>query len=234
VERFPDANTAQVSHDVQAALDAMKPGLKGITLDTSVYQPVRYLDSALHRVGLAALIGLVLLALVIGVLRRSWRAAVIAVIAVGTSMAAALWVLALRGDTFTTMTLIGLAAAAALVIDDAVGDQAELRARLDRRRDDDRSAAVALLVEGVRTRRAPLAYATLITLLGLGPLFLLSGPAGALVRPAVTTFVLALVASLVVAMLVTPIVSQLLGGRVRTDRPPAREGHGLRRLTDRT
>jgi Cu/Ag efflux pump CusA len=234
VERFPDANTAQVSHDVQAALDAMKPGLKGITLDTSVYQPVRYLDAALHRIGFAALIGLVLLALVIGVLRRSWRAALIAVIAVGTSLAAALWVLALRGDTFTSMTLIGLACAAALVIDDAVGDQAELHARLARRKDDDRSAAVALLVEGVRTRRAPLTYATLITLLALAPLFLLTGPAGALVRPAVTTFVLALVASFVVAMLVTPILAQLLGGWARADRPPVPEGRGLRRLTDRT
>src|SRR5690242_19395013 len=72
VERFPDANPAQVSHDVQDALNAMKPGLQGITVDSSVYQPVRYLDTALHRVGLAALIGLVLLVLVIGVLRRSW------------------------------------------------------------------------------------------------------------------------------------------------------------------
>lgn len=234
VERFPDANTAQVSHDVGAALDSMRPGLKGITLDTSVYQPVRYLDSALHRIGAAALIGLALLGLVIGLLRRSWRAAVIAVIAIATSMAAALWVLYLRGDTFTSMTLIGLAAAATLIIDDAVGDQAELRARLDHRSDGARSGAVGLLIEATRTRRAPLTYATLITLLALVPLFLLTGPAGELVRPAVTTFVLALAASFVVAMLVTPVFALLLAGRARPERPAGRAGRALDRLTSRT
>src|SRR3954452_819558 len=91
VERFPDANTAQVTADVEAALDAMKPGLKGITMDPTVYQPVRYLDSALHRVGLALLIGGILLALVIGVLGRSWRVALVAVTSVATSATAALW-----------------------------------------------------------------------------------------------------------------------------------------------
>src|SRR3954467_2071474 len=53
VERFPDANTAQVTADVEDALEAMKPGLTGITIDSSVYRPVRYLDSALHRLGVA-------------------------------------------------------------------------------------------------------------------------------------------------------------------------------------
>jgi Cu/Ag efflux pump CusA len=230
VERFPDANTAQVSRDVQAALDAMKPGLKGITLDTSVYQPVRYLDAALQRVAIAALIGLALLALIIGVLSRSWRVALIAVVSVATAVTAGLLVLSLRGDTFTSMTLIGLAAAAALVLDDAVGDVAELRAGLRRRRDEDQPAAVALLVEAVRTRRVPLTYATLITLLALAPLFLLSGPAGALVRPAVTTFVLALAASFVVAMVVTPVLSLLLGGRATGEGRPWRR---LERITDR-
>src|SRR4051812_33807039 len=134
VERFPNANTAQVTKDVQKALEAMEPGLKGITVDPSVYQPVRYLDSALHRIGLAALIGGILLALMIGVLGRSWRVAVVAVVSVATSAMAALWVLYLRGDAMTSMTLIGLAAAMALIVDDAVGDVAELRSRLRQRR----------------------------------------------------------------------------------------------------
>ena len=220
VERFPDANTAQVSHDVQEALAAMQPGLKGITVDTSVYQPVRYLDAALHRVGLAALIGGILLALVIGVLGRSWRVAVVAVAAVATSATAALWVLYLRGDTFTSMTLIGLAAAMALVVDDAVGDVAALRSRLRQRTEDGQPAAVALVAEVVSARRGPLTYATLITLLAVGPLLLLTGPAGALVRPAVSTFVLALLASLVVALIVTPVLALLLLG----ERGPARGG----------
>jgi Cu/Ag efflux pump CusA len=239
VERFPEANAAEVSRDVQSALDAMEPGLKGITVDSSVYQPIRYLDSALHRIGLAALLGGVLLLLVMGVLGRSWRVAVGTVVSVATSLAAALWVLELAGQTLTSMTLIGLAAAMALVLDDAVGDIAQLRARLRERRDGGQSVAVALLTETVTARRGPLAYATVITLVALGPLFLLTGPTGALVRPAVLTFVLAVLASLLVALLVTPMLALLLFGGGTKARPrfagtPAWMVRGLDGLTSRS
>src|SRR4051812_39518740 len=214
VERFPDANAAQVTQDVEAALESMRPGLQGITLDTSVYRPAAYLDSALHRLGVAVLIGVVLLALVIGVLGRSWRVAVVALAAVATSLMTALWVLYLRGETLTSMTVLGLAAVLALVIDDAVGDVGELRSRLRARRDEGQAAVPALLTEAVRSRRGPLAVASLISVLALVPVLLLTGPAGALARPAVLTFVLTLVASLLVALVVTPMLAlALLPGR---------------------
>jgi multidrug efflux pump subunit AcrB len=107
VERFPDANTAQVTRDVESALTAMKAGLPGVTVDSSVYRPVHYLDSALHHVGIAVLIGLLLLALAVGVLGRSWRTAVITVAAVITSFTATLWVIQLRGGTLTSTTRPG-------------------------------------------------------------------------------------------------------------------------------
>jgi Cu/Ag efflux pump CusA len=239
VERFPEANAAQVSRDVQSALDAMKPGLKGITVDSSVYQPIRYLDSALHRIGLAALLGGILLLLVVGVLGRSWRVALATVLSVATSLTAALWVLYLTGQTLTSMTLIGLAAALALVLDDAVGDVTQARSRLRDRREGGQSVVVGLLTETVSARRGPLAYATLITLIALGPLFLLTGPTGALVRPAVVTFALAVLASLVVALLVTPMLALLLfsGGnaaRRRFDGTAERMSGVLNRLTARS
>jgi Cu/Ag efflux pump CusA len=220
VERFPDANTAQVTRDVEAALASMQPGLKGITLDTSVYRPVAYLDSALHRLGLAVLLGVVLLALVIGVLGRSWRVAVVALASVTTSVMAALWVLYLRGETLTSMTVLGLAAVLALVIDDAVGDVGELRSRLRVRRDAGQMQIPALLTEAVQARRGPLAVASLIAVLALAPVFLLTGPAGALARPAVLTLVLTLVASLLVAFVVTPVLALALlrGGSAGTSR----------------
>ena len=237
VERFPDASTAQVTRDVEAALAALKAGLPGVTVDTSVYRPARYLDSALHRVGIAALIGVLLLALVVGVLTRSWRTALIAVVAPVASVVAALWVLHLRGGTFTSMTLLGLAAVTVLVVDDAVGDIAALRP-LFRQPRDAGGPAVPFVAAVVQARRGPLACATLVTLLALGPLFLLSGPAGAMVRPAVLTFALVLVASLVVALVVTPVLTLLLFGGaragVRTGTGPAWAHRGLDRLAVRS
>jgi len=153
VERFPGADTARVAHDVEEALAAMRPGLADITVDTSVYQPVRYLDSAVRRLGIATLAGLLLLALAVGLLTRSWRVAVVATVAVITSLTVALWLVSLRDGTLTAMTVIGLATAVALVVDDAVGDAVDLGRRLRERRDDGQPAAVAVLAEGVAARR---------------------------------------------------------------------------------
>jgi Cu/Ag efflux pump CusA len=224
VERFPGANTAQVTHDVDEALASMRPGLKGITVDTSVYRPLSYLESALHRIGIAALIGFVLLGLVIGLLTRSWRVPAIALASTATSVTAALWVLYLSGQTLTTMTLLGLAAVMALIIDDALGDTLDLRSRLRARKDAGQSAVTAVLTEAVSSRRAPLTVATAVTLLALLPLVLLTGPAGALVRPSILAFALALLAALLMAVVVTPMLAVMLLAGPRAARRHAGSG----------
>ncbi|MFP5372057.1 MAG: efflux RND transporter permease subunit, partial [Actinomycetes bacterium] len=212
VERFPDANTAQVSRDVEAALEAMAPGLTGITLDPTVYRPAAYLDSALDRLGLAVLIGLALMVAVIAVVALSWRVAAVTFVSVGVSLVGALWVLHLRDATLTTMTVIGLATVLALVVDDAVGDVADMRARFDRRRAEGDSLVKALASGALRERRNTLFYATVVVLVAAAPLLLLGGTAGAFARPALLTFVLAVLTSLVAALVVTPTLAVLLLG----------------------
>jgi Cu/Ag efflux pump CusA len=234
VERFPEANTAQVSRDVEAALDAMAPGLTGITMDPTVYRPAAYLDSALERLALAVLIGLALMVAVIAVVALSWRVAVIAFVSVAVSLVAALWVLHLRGATLTTMTVIGLATVMALVIDDAVGDVTELRARFAERRADGASALGALAAEVLGARRRTLIYATVVILVALTPLLLLGGTAGAFARPALLTFALAALTSLVAALVVTPTLAVLLlGGRGARPGRGAPFAHGVNRGVDR-
>ena len=66
IEKFPSANTLQVTRDIEAAMSAMAPGLKGITVDTTGYRPATFLESALHNTGWVALAGLILLLLVLG------------------------------------------------------------------------------------------------------------------------------------------------------------------------
>ena len=214
VERFPDANTAQVSKDVEEALEAMAPGLTGITVDTTVYQPAQYLDTALERLGLAVLIGLALMVAAIAVVALSWRVALITLGSVAVSLVGALWVLHLRGSTLTTMTVIGLATVMALVIDDAVGDVSDMRARFDERLAAGDSAVVALASGALRARRSALVYATVIVLVALAPVLLLDGTAGAFAGPAILTFALAALTSLVAGLVVTPVLAVLLlGGR---------------------
>jgi Cu/Ag efflux pump CusA len=231
VERFPDADVTQVTQDVEAALKAMSPGLSGITVDTDLYRPADYLDSATNRLGIAALVGLGLMLIVIGLLTWSWRTVIIAFGSIATSLVAALYVLRL-GDygAFTTMTLLGLAAVTALVVDDVIGDVAAIHSRARQRRADGQSAVAALVGAAVVGRRNPLAFATVITLLAVAPLLFLQGTAGAFARPAVLIFVLAILASFLVALVVTPVLAVLLFRP--TDRG-APFGHWVRRAYDR-
>ncbi|HEY0508306.1 MAG TPA: efflux RND transporter permease subunit [Blastococcus sp.] len=234
VERFPGADTAQVTRDVEAALAAMAPGLTGITVDPTVFRPASYLDSALGRLGLAVLIGLILMVAVIAAVTLSWRVTLVTFGAVAVSLVAALWVLHLRGSTLTTMTVLGLATVLALVVEDAVGDVAAMRARFEERRDAGRSSVAALAAETLATRRGGLTYATVAVLVALAPLLLLAGRVAAFARPALLTFVLAVLASLAAALVVTPtLAALLLGGTSRDASRVGRFPGWVRRGVDR-
>jgi len=211
IEKFPDANTIEVARDVEAAMASLTPGLSGITVDTSVYRPATFIESALSNLGLAALIALLLLLAVLLAVFASWRAAVISLVAVPVSLTAAAFVLYLRGTTFTTMTLIGLAIALCVVIDDAIVDVDAVRRRLRERREDgdDRSVASAIVDTCLKTR-GTLLFATLIILLAAVPVVLLSNLTNAFTRPLVLTYALAILASMVVALTVTPTLAILL------------------------
>jgi Cu/Ag efflux pump CusA len=219
IERFPDADVAAVTADVESALQAMSAGLTGIEVDTDVYRPATYLESASNRLGIAALIGAALMLLVVGLLTWSWRIALTTFVSVATSMVVALYVLRIGETPLTTITVLGLAAAAALVVDDVVGDMAAVNTRFRERRETGQPALVAMISAAVVSRRGPLGYATVITFIALAPLLFLTGPAGAFARPALLAFVLAALASFVTALVVTPVLAVML----------ARQGEGEHR-----
>ncbi len=212
VERFPGANTAQVTGDIEAALDAMAPGLSGITLDPQVFRPATYLSTALSHLGVVGLVAVAMLIAAAAVMLLSWRVALIVAFAVPLSLVSAAYVLHLRGETLTTMTLVGVAAALAVVVDDTVGDVDEIRRQLGASGSKSRPAVVSVVTEVVVSRRGPLLVAAAVVIIGLTPLLLAPGIASAFVRPMVLSYVLALGTSLIVALLVTPTLAVLLLG----------------------
>ena len=89
VEKFPGASTLQVTKDLEAALNDMQPGLSGIQMDTSVFRPASFLQDAVDGLGLALLVSLLIAVLLFWALFRSWRVAVIALVAISTTVMAA-------------------------------------------------------------------------------------------------------------------------------------------------
>src|SRR5882757_9479929 len=106
IEKFPGANTREVTRGIDAALADMAPGMTGITIHPDIFRPGSYVDTGLRNVAVIALIALVLLIAGMLLLQASWRAAAVALIVVPVSLTVAAYVLYLLGTTFTTITLL--------------------------------------------------------------------------------------------------------------------------------
>jgi Cu/Ag efflux pump CusA len=223
VEKFPGANTLEVTNDVEAALDAMRPGLGDMRIDSSLYRPAAYIESSFAHLGWALLVGGLLLLLVIGALFWDWRRSLIvaAVILVSLSVAAA--VLYLRGTTINLMVVAGLMLGLTAVIHEAIGDVDNLarRTRQDRERDPTGPAWTPVVEATVATRRAVL-YAVLVVAAATVPLLFLRGEADAFLPPIVLSYLLAVAASMLVALILTPVLGLLLlaNAPLRPSGPP--------------
>jgi Cu/Ag efflux pump CusA len=219
VEKFPNANTLEVTRGVEKALDKLRPGLAGIHIDTSVARPATFIDESIDNLTLAAVIGAILLLAALGALLFEWRAALIAAVAIPIALMAGVLVLDLRGDSINLMVIAGFAIAIAVLVDDALTSTGAIVDRLRRDRADTREPALAsAIVEAASAARRGVVYATLIALLPLLPFLFAEGVAHAVVEPLVLSYVLAVLASALVALTVTPALAYLLYSRGRPGR----------------
>jgi Cu/Ag efflux pump CusA len=210
IEKFPGADTLQVTRDIERAMADMAPGLKGIAVDTREYRPATFVETALTNIGWVALIGLALLALALAVF-ASWRTALIGIVVVPVALVLAAYVLYLRGTTFTTITLLGLAAAVCVVIDDVVTDIDAVRRRIAQPGVADGEGQVSPAIwAAFAAVRGPLVFAVLAILLATLPFLFLGTLVSAFSRPLVLTFALAVLASMLVAFTLTPTLAALL------------------------
>ena len=207
VEKFPEANAVAVTRGLEKALDNLKPGLSGIQVDSSFFQPARYIEQANDNVRTALLVGLILLVLALGALFFDLRSAFVSLVAVLLSMAAAIAVLYARGETLNAMVLAGLLLALVVVIDDAVVGADAIR----------RESSSGGVMAKVVSVRGPLMYGTLILLLALMPVLVLNGEAGAFLPPLALSYACAVVASMLVALTVAPALSMLVLSRTPRD-----------------
>ena len=177
---------------------------------------------SLENLSRALLVGCVLVILVLIVFLSDWRTALISLTAIPLSLLAAGLLLHYRGGTLNTMVLAGLVIALGEVVDDAIIDVENIvrRLRLNRAAADPQSAFEVVLDASLEVRSA-VVYASLIVVLVFLPVFLLDGLAGAFFRPLALAYVLAILASLVVALTVTPALSLLLLPEPRTPRDAA-------------
>jgi CzcA family heavy metal efflux pump len=214
VERFPWANTLDVTRRVDAALDGLRPGLSGLEIDSSIFRPATFIKMAIGNLRRALLLGSVLVALVLGAFLFEWRTAFISLVAIPLSLVAAALVLYLHGATVNVMVLTGLVIAVCVVVDDAIIDIENIRRRLRQPPEEGSGKSTATIVlEASLEMRRSMVYATLIILLALLPVFFMKGLSGTFFQPLAFSYALAVLGSMLVAVTVTPALGLILLSR---------------------
>jgi CzcA family heavy metal efflux pump len=211
VEKFPWANTLDVTRGVEEALAELQPGLPGIAVDHTIFRPASFIEQALHNLSNALILGSILVFLILIVFLFEWRTALISLIAIPLSLMAAAMVLYLRDATINTMILAGFVISVGVVVDDAIIDVENITRRLRQARleGSTRSTASIVLDSSLEVRSA-IVYATLIDVVAVSPVFFISGLSGAFFQPLVISYGLAVLASLLVALTVTPALAYIL------------------------
>jgi len=219
IEKLPGATRSKVTRAVDQALAELGRGLPGVEIDATVFRLASYIKDSISNLTEAILFGAILLVLAIGAFLFNWRSALVAAVSIPLSLLAAVVALQLTGATLNTMILAGLVLALGVVIDDAVVDAEKLMKRLRSRRQGGEASAASLIHETVLETRSTTLYATLIVVLAVTPIFFMGGVSGAFFEPLALSYVLAVVASMIVAMTLTPALSlMLLGNSAREPR----------------
>jgi CzcA family heavy metal efflux pump len=211
VEKFPWANTLDVTRGVEEALADLAPALPGIDVDHTIFRPASFIEQALHNLSNALLLGSVLVFVILVIFLFEWRTALISLVAIPLSLMAAAMVLYVRDVTINTMILAGFVISVGVVVDDAIIDVENITRRLRQARleGSTRSTASIVLDSSLEVRSA-IVYATLIDVVAVSPVFFISGLSGAFFQPLVISYGLAVLASLVVALTVTPALAFIL------------------------
>jgi CzcA family heavy metal efflux pump len=211
VEKLPWANTLDVTRGVDEALKDLQPGLPGVKIDATIFRPATFVEDSIQNLTEALILGSILVVIVLALFLFSWRSALISLITIPLSLTASALVLYWRGTTINTMVLAGFVIALGAVVDDAIVDTENIvrRLRLHRRQPDGRSTARVIYDASLEVRGA-VVYASLIEALALLPVFFLTGLTGAFFRPLAISYALAVLVSMLVALIVTPALSMIL------------------------
>ena len=207
------ANTEVVAGRVEAALARLAPTIEaaGLTLDPAIFRPSEFIDLAIRNITTSLLLGGALVTVILVLFLADAGAAAISLTAIPLSLLAAILVLDALGFGINTLTLGGLAIALGEVVDDAIIDVENIarRLRLNRERPDPLPPARVVLDASLEVRGS-VVYATFVVALVFVPVLLLSGVQGALFRPLGLAYIFATLASLAVALTVTPALTLML------------------------
>ena len=225
VQTQPGANTIDVTVRLDRALEALQRELPaGTTIDRTIFRQADFIELAVANVFRALRDGGMLVVVIVLLFLANLRAGAITLTAIPLSLAAAVLALRALGASINTMTLGGMAIAVGDLVDDAIVDVENVVRRLRENRRQPQALqrpAPAVIGEATLELRSSIVFATIIIVMVFLPMFGLAGVEGRLLAPLAFAYIVALMASLGVAIVVTPALCAAFLG----DAPSIRRGH---------
>lgn len=222
VTKQPNTNTLALTGRLDNALDELKANLPAdVKINSQIFRQSRFIESSLDNVKQSLIEGAIFVIIVLFIFLMNWRTTVISLVSIPLSIVASLLAIRWMGLTINTMSLGGIAIAIGSLVDDSIVDVENVFKRLRQNREKpegERESIVKVVYEASKEVRMPMLNSTLIIIASFLPLFFLSGMEGRMLKPLGITFIISLMASTLVALTVTPVLSSFMLGSQNSDK----------------
>lgn len=220
VTKQPATSTLELTDKLEASLQDLQKNLPAdVKVSTDIFRQSRFIESSIGNVQKSLLEGGIFVVIVLFLFLANVRTTVISLVTLPLSLIASILALHYMGFTINTMSLGGMAIAIGSLVDDAIVDVENVYKRLHENRLKPAAEQLPILevvFNASKEVRMPILNSTLIIIVSFVPLFFLSGMEGRMLVPLGIAFIVALAASTVVALTVTPVLCSYLLGKEKT------------------
>lgn len=214
VTKQPAVGTINLTNEIEKSLAQIKKTIPGdVTINTDIFRQADFIETSIGNLQESLFIGALFVIVVLFFFLMNLRTTIISLVALPLSIIVTILVLHFLGLTVNTMSLGGIAIAIGSLVDDAIVDVENVYKRL-RERHTTGESIISIVYDASREVRLPIFNSSLIIMASFLPLFFLDGMEGKMLKPLGISFIVALVASTIVALTVTPVLcSYLLGSK---------------------
>lgn len=231
VTKQPGTSTLELTSKIEEALKDVQKNLPhDVRISTDIFLQSRFIESSINNVQRSLIEGGVFVIIVLFLFLGNVRTTIISVVTIPLALIASLLALHFMGLTINTMSLGGMAIAIGSLVDDAIVDVENVYKRLRENRllpAEQRLPVLDVVFNASREVRMPILNSTLIIVVSFVPLFFLSGMEGRMLVPLGIAFIVALCASTLVALTLTPVLCSYLLNKKKNDADNPSEGESI-------
>ena len=234
VTKQPSTSTLDLTEKLDESLAEIKKTLPAdVEIATDIFRQARFIDNSINNVQKALLEGGIFVVIILLIFLMNIRTTFISLVTIPLAFVSTILALKFMGLTINTMSLGGMAIAIGSLVDDAIVDVENVFKRLRENRlkpKDKQKSVMTVVYDASKEVRMPILNSTLIIIVSFVPLFFLTGMEGRLLVPLGIAFIVALIASTVVALTVTPVLCSFLLGKPKKGNKAEREPFVVRKL----